>query len=357
MTESMKAIVYEGPENMVLEDIQKPVAGPDDVVIRVKYVSICGGDMHSYRCGYGSKPGRVLGHEYCGYVDSVGKNVQGVGVGDRVWGMQADVCGACWYCQNGDYGNCSNVLESVTGHGKQGAMAEYLKIGPVSLGNNLHKIPDSIPDLEATLIEPFTVGHDMVAGNVELGDNVLVIGAGMVGNAIMQFAKLSGAASVTMSDVSDYRLDMAKQCGADHVINSAKEDVLEAVQRIYGPNRWYYGESGRCDVGFETAGVANTVNDVIGAVKAGGKVVLVAPSERDVNLNLAQLINKYQQIVLPLGGSGAEETIKAMAEGKLLVEPLIAKIFPYTQATEAFENQANPENGMKTIIQMDLRSA
>ena len=356
MSESMKAIVYRGPGEMVLEDVEKPVAGPKDVIIKTKYVSICGGELHTYRCGYGQEPGRILGHEYIGYASEVGDEVEGVKVGDRVWGMTANVCGKCWYCEQGDYYHCSNILENVTGNGVPGGMAQYVKLSPAVLGQTIHKIPDSIPDTHATLIEPFGVGADEVAGNVKEGDKVVVIGCGMIGNAIIQFAKLAGAGSITAVDVSPARLEIAKQCGAEYVINSAEEDVLEAIQKIYGPNRWFYGESGRCDVAFETAGVGDTVNNAVDCVKAGGKVVLVAPSERNVNLNLAPVINKQPQFVIPVSGSHIPDVIEAMSTGKLIVEPLITDIFPYTKATEAFETQAHPEKGMKALIQMDAEA-
>jgi len=357
MSETMKAIVYRGPENMVLEDMEKPTAGPKDVVARVKYVSICGGDLHAYRCGYGQVPGRVLGHEFIAYAEEVGEEVEGVKPGDRVWGMNFNFCGECWYCEHGDYGNCSNLLENVTGQGIPGGMGQYVKLSPAILGQTIHVIPDSIPDLHATLIEPFGVGADEVAGNVNEGDKVVVIGCGMIGNAIIQFAKLAGAGSITAVDVSPARLEIAKLCGADHVINSAEADVLEEIQKIYGPNRWYYGESGRCDVAFETAGVANTVNDAVNCVRAQGKVVLVAPSERDVKLNLAPVINKQPQFVIPVSGMHIADVIDAMDKKKLVIDPLITDVYPYTQATEAFEAQAHPVKGMKALIQMDADAA
>ncbi len=353
MSEMMKAIVYRGPQNMVLEDMEKPVAGPDDVVICVKYVSICGGDLHTYRSGYGQVPGRVLGHEYIGYAEQVGENVEGINVGDRVWGMSANVCGTCWYCERGEYEHCYHVLEYVTGHGIVGAMAQFVKLSPAVLGQTIYIIPDSIPDTHATLIEPFGVGADEVKGNVKPGDKVVVIGSGMIGNSIIQFAKLAGADSITAVDVSPARLEIAKLCGAENTINSAEEEPLDAIQRIYGPNKWYYGESGCADVVFETAGVGNTVNDAFSCVRAGGTVVLVAPSTRDVNLNLAPIINKRPQIVVPCSGTATKQVIEAMADGKLVIDPLITEIFPYKRATEAFEAQDHPERGMKALIQMD----
>ncbi len=353
MAETMKAIVYEGPGEMVVEDVDKPVCGPDDLIIKTKYTSICGGELHTYRCGYGQEPGRILGHEYVGYADEVGENVEGIEVGDRVWGMEVGVCGECWYCQNGDYFHCSSILDHVTGNGVPGGYGQYLRIRNAKLGENVHKVPMDIPEIHATLIEPFGVGADEVAGNVQPGDNVVVIGCGMIGNAIIQFAKLAGAGSITAVDVSEPRLEIALQCGADHTINSAKEDVLEAIQKIYGPNRWFYGESGRCDVAFETAGVGDTLKNAIDCVKAGGKVVLVAPSERDVNINLAPVINKQPQFVIPVSGTHIKDVIEAMKKGDLVIDPLITDILPYTKAAEAFEMQANPEKGMKTLIQMD----
>lgn len=355
MAETMKAIVYKSPGEMEVEERPKPTAGSDDVVIKTKYVSICGGELHTYRSGYGDVPGSILGHEFIGYAEEVGENVEGIKVGDRVWGMSANICGTCWYCEQGDYGNCSHVLEHVTGHGIPGGMAQYVHIAPAVLGQTIYKIPDNIPDQEAALIEPFSVGcAEVNEAQVQPGDKVVVIGSGMIGNAIIQFAKLAGAESIIAVDIADGRLELAKACGADYTINSMKQNVLEEVQKIWGPNEWYYGESGRADVAFETAGVGDTVNNAIDVVRAGGKVVLVAPSERNVNLNLAPVINKQPKFIIPVSGAYAKPTIEAMAEGKLVVKPLLSQIFPIDQAKEAFETQANPDEGMKVLIEMDV---
>lgn len=337
---------------MQIEEIEKPSAGVKDVVIEVKYSAICGGELHTYRTGSGDAPGSILGHEFLGTVEEIGSEVEGVKVGERVWGMSANVCGECWYCQNGDYGRCSHVLEQVTGHGVPGGHAQYVLISNAILGITLHKIPDSIDDKRGTLVEPFSVGCAEVAeAHIKEGDKVVVIGAGMIGNAIMQFAKLAGA-EVVVADVVDSRLDIALQCGADHVVNSAKSDLLEEVQRIWGPNEWFFGPSGRADAVFDTAGVGSTLNDAVSVIRAAGKLVLVAPSEKDVSLNLFPVIYKNPEILVPMSGAYAAQTIEAMAEGKLVVDPLISEVFPLGDAVEAFETQSNPANGMKVLIDM-----
>lgn len=352
MNSKIKAIVYRGPGNMQIEEIDKPEAGPSDVVIKVKYSAICGSELHTYRSGFGDAPGTILGHEFIGYAEEVGSNVEGIAVGDRVWGMSANVCGKCWYCESGHPERCSHVLEQVTGHGAPGGHAQYVLISNAMPGITIHKIPDSINDERGALIEPFSVGCAEVAeAHLQEGDKVVVIGAGMIGNSIMQFAKLAGA-EVLISDVVDSRLDIALQCGADHVVNSAKEDLLEAVQRIWGPNEWYFGPSGRADAVFDTAGVGNTLNDAVSVIRAAGKLVLVAPSEKDININMYPVIFKNPEILVPMSGAYAPQTIEAMSQGKLVVDPLISEIFPFNKAVEAFETQANPAKGMKVLIDM-----
>lgn len=354
MKQSMKAIVYRGPGKMEIEELPVPEIADDGVLVRTKYAAICGGELHTYRCGYGDPEGSILGHEFIGFVEKAGSDVKGLKVGDRVWGMSADVCGTCWYCENGDYAHCSNVLKYVSGHGEPGGMAQMLVIRHAALGQNIHIIPESITDKQAALVEPFSVGCAEVSeAAVQPGDKVVVIGCGMIGNSIIQFAKLAGAESIIAVDVSDVRLEMAARCGADEIVNSMNEDVLAAVQRIWGENRWFFGESGRADVVFETAGVASTVNDAVAAVKAGGKLVLVAPSERDVSLNLGPLINKAPKVIIPVTGAYAVPTIEAMAAGKLVVDPLIAEVFPLERAAEAFAAQSDPNNGMKMLIEMN----
>jgi len=352
VAKKIKAIVYRAPEKMEIEEIDMPKAGPKDVVIKVKYSAICGGELHTYRSGSGDAPGSILGHEFIGYTYEVGSEVEGIAEGDRVWGMSANVCGKCWYCQNGDYGHCSHVLEQVTGHGVPGGHAQYVLISNAVLNVTIHKIPDSINDMQGALVEPFSVGYAEVAqADIKEGDKVVVIGAGMIGNSILQFAKLAGA-EVLISDVVDSRLKIARDCGADYTVNSAKCNLLEEVQRIWGDNEWYFGPSGRADAVFDTAGVGSTLNDAVSVIRAAGKLILVAPSEKDVPFNLFPVIYKNPKIIIPMSGAYAAQTIEAMADGKLVVDPLIAQVFPFNKAIEAFETQVNPANGMKVLIDM-----
>ena len=352
MNNKMKAIVYCGPGNMQIEEREKPQAGPSDVVIKVKYSAICGGELHTYRTGSGDAPGSILGHEFIGFAEEVGKDIEGIVPGDRVWGMSANVCGECWYCKNGHYESCSHVLEQVTGHGVAGGHAQYVLIKNAVPGVTIHKVPEVITDEQGALIEPFGVGcSEVVGAGIGHRDKVVVIGAGMIGNAIMQFAKLAGA-EVLIADVVDSRLDVALQCGADYVVNTCKKDLLETVQEVWGPNEWFFGPSGRADAVFDTAGVGDTLNQAVSVIRAAGKLVLVAPSETDVKLNLFPVIYKNPDIIVPMTGAHVGQTIEAMAQGKLVVDPLIGQIFPLNEAALAFKTQENPENGMKVLIEM-----
>lgn len=351
----MKAIVYRGPKNMVIEERPMPEITAQDVLIKIKYVSICGGDLHIYRAGIGSHwEGQIMGHEFIGYAEKVGSAVQGLQPGDRVWGMNAMPCGECVQCKAGNAWGCYNLLDRVTGQGLPGGMAQYIVHTNAILGATIFKIPDSIPDKHAALIEPFSVGCSAVKQTQLSGaDNVVIFGAGMIGNAVLQFAKLAGVKSVTVSDVAEGRLDIARACGADYIINPAKEQVLPRIQELFGPNRWFHGESGAVDVAFECAGVTATLKSAIEILRAGGKLSLVALSEGDVSFELSPVVFKRPQFIIPTCGGEILETIEAMAAGQLIVEPLLTGIFPLEKATEAFETQANSKNSMKVLIEMN----
>lgn len=349
MPDKMKALVYRAPLDIRCEDVEIPEVGDEDVLIKVISCAICGSELHCYKKGMEGFPGRIMGHEYIGAIAKKGKKVAGFEIGDRVWAMTALPCGICDFCQKGDYVNCYNILKRCTSHGNPGGMAEYVYI-PQAL-NGMFKFPDEISDKEAVFLEPLSFCHMVVErAGVRENDKVVVFGAGAIGNGMMQCCKILGAKSIII-DKSELRLNIARECGADYVINRNKEDVFERIQEIFGVSYWYHGLSGNADVSFDCAGGEDCFRTAVSVTKNGGTIALVAPSETMVGINLHEVVFKHQRIIQP-GGNNVLQTVDLMIKKRFRIDPLISHRFSLAEGSKAFATQADSQISMKVIIDM-----
>lgn len=272
----MKAVVKQkdGYDNMAYTDIPEPEATGDLVKIKVAYTGICGTDLHSFKGTYAStKTPVVLGHEFSGVVTQVGPEVKDIKVGDRVTSETTfATCMHCPSCESKDYNLCSNRQ----GIGTQinGSMAEYV----VSREESVHKLPDNVSMLSAALTEPLACGvHASIEkGNVQKGDIVCVFGAGAIGQMVAQVCKARGATVLVAGLASDAeRLALARQNGADRVIDQSSEDIDAIVKELTGGNG--------VDIAFECSGAVPAVNKALQIVRRKGKVVQmgVFPKEKE----------------------------------------------------------------------------
>lgn len=360
MGNKMKALVYHAPHELSVEERELHEVGPDDVIIAPTACTICGGELHCFRAGVEAREDRTFGHEYIGVVTEVGENVTAVKPGDRAWGMVSHPCGKpdCEICNSGFWWMCPDTLIHCTGHGERGAMAEYVWLDRAEGGNGgVTKIPDSIPDSVAIFLEPLSFTHAVVEqSGVKEGDKVLVFGAGFIGNTIMQHAKMKGA-EVIVIDKSAYRLEKAKEFGADHVINATTEDVRARVKEIWGAGRWYHGECGQADVAIDACGGEDALRNAVHLLHMGGTLSMIAPSEELVGVNLHELVFKQLQFKTP-GGNDVKETLELMEQGVYDEIPgLVSHHFPLEEAPLAFETQANPYISMKVIVDIHPEQA
>ncbi len=233
--ETMRAVV-KAREGRGAEPRTLPVpgAGPGEVLVRVRSCAICGTDVHIYQWNswaaanvakaYSSLP-RILGHEFSGEVVRVGEGVTRVKIGDRVAAETHLPCGDCYLCRTGNGFNCQNIRRF-----KNGVYAEYALIPEFSC----EKLPDSVSYEIGSMLEPFSVAVHGAGKARMVGDSVAVVGAGPIGLFTVKLARAMGAAKIFASDVSDYRLDLAKKAGADVVVNAGREDVVKAVREGTG---------------------------------------------------------------------------------------------------------------------------
>src|SRR5262245_41308325 len=224
----MKALVKkEAAPGIWLQDIPEPPVGPNDVLIEIAKTAICGTDMHIYKWDEWAQKTipvpMAVGHEYCGRVVEVGRQVRGFNIGDRVSGEGHITCGYCRNCRAGRRHLCRNTIG--VGVNRPGSFAELLSIPAV----NAFKIPDNIPSNLAAIFDPFgNATHTALAFNL-VGEDVLITGAGPIGIMAAAIARHVGARFVVVTDVNDYRLDLAKQMGAHRAVNVTKEKLKDVM--------------------------------------------------------------------------------------------------------------------------------
>jgi L-iditol 2-dehydrogenase len=338
----MKAAMYHSLDKIVIQDVPKPEVGSDEVLVEMKACGVCGSDLMEWYLR--SRAPLVLGHEPAGVIVEAGKNVKDFSVGDRVFAHHHVADLTCYYCKHGDYTLCPQFAQT---HLEPGGFAEYFKVPAPNLQLDTLKLPDSLSFEEATLIEP--VGCCIRAQTkvgVQKGDSVAVVGAGPSGIIHAILAKIAGASQVIVTDLVDYRLKMAKQLGADLVVNSQKENVLEKVRLAT--------ESKGADIVIVTAPNAKAVEDSVQMARRGGKILLFAPTQPDQYARLSPHRLFFSEItVVPSYSVSHIETRKALqliGSGTLKAKELITHRFPLSQTHEAFQTAAKSKECLKVVV-------
>jgi threonine 3-dehydrogenase len=274
----MKALVKLRPEKGIwMEDVPKPSVGVNDVLIKIKKTAICGTDLHIYKWDDWSqkniKTPLVIGHEYVGEIVDMGRGVENLKIGDRVTGEGHIACGHCRNCRRGKLHVCENSIS--VGVNRDGAFAEYLSLP----ATNAVKLDPRIPDEIATIMDPFgNATHTALAFSV-LGEDVLITGAGLIGNMATAICKFAGARYIVVSDMSEYRLNIAKKMGATITVNLSKgETIGQAVKDL---------KMRGFDVGLEMSGAPTAFCDMINHMYNGSKIALlgILPNSTTVDWN------------------------------------------------------------------------
>src|ERR671912_706938 len=302
-----------------LQDIAKPVPGPNDVLIRVKRSAICGTDMHIYNWdAWAQKTIPVpmaVGHEYCGEVVEIGSEVSGFKVEDRVSGEGHITCGHCRNCRAGRRHLCRNTVG--VGVNRPGAFAEYLVI-PAA---NAFKLPDAISNDIAAILDPFgNAVHTALAFNL-VGEDVLITGAGPIGIMAVAVARFVGARHVVITDVNDYRLDLARKMGATRAINVSRESLDDTMKEL--------GMQEGFDVGLEMSGNATAFRDMLRTMHHGGSVAILGIPPDETSIDWNQVIFKGLTLKGIYGREMFETWYKmaALIQSGLDLEPIITNHF------------------------------
>ncbi|MCR5580198.1 MAG: galactitol-1-phosphate 5-dehydrogenase [Pseudobutyrivibrio sp.] len=336
----MKAGVVHAKDDIRFEEIDKPKAEPGKVVVKVKYTGICGSDVprvNGDACHYYPN---VLGHEFSGVVDEVGEGVTRLKKGDKVAGIPLVPCMKCEDCQKGNYSLCKHY--SFIGSREFGSFAEYVSVPEL----NALKFDDSVSFEKAALFEPATIAlHGLRRVGYVGGKNVAILGGGTIGLLTMQWAKIFGAKSVTVFDILDDRLELAKKIGADYGVNSGKDGYMDEVKKIT--------EGRGFDYVYETAGNTITMKMAfkLAANKAG--VCFIGTPTRELSFTVDEweqmnrkeftLTGSWMSYSSPFPGDEWTLTAHYFKTGELKYDDsFIFKKIPLKDIASAFEMYKTP---------------
>ena len=342
----MKAVmkVAPGVGHIELRDIPEPEARAGQVKLKVHSTGICGTDIHIYLDEFKSHPPVVLGHEVAGEVVALGDGVEGVEVGERVTTeTYFSTCGACRYCRNGQTNLCLNRRS--IGSAVNGGFTQYLVVP----AGNLHRLPEAISFREGALTEPLAcVVHGVLlnAPTVRAGDMAVIAGPGAIGLLTLQVVKAAGADAIVLgTDADRQRLDLARQLGADHVVNVQADDPGPLVRDLT--------EQGMgADVVYECSGAGPAALQLLDLVRRRGRYVQIGLFGKPVSWDLDQLC--YKELVATGSNASTPESwlraIRLLNQGIVKTEPLITHTFPLRNWESAFEI-FRQKGGIKTLLQ------
>ena len=342
----MKALLLSEYKKLAVVDMPTPEIANDEVLVRVKACGICGSDIHGYDGSTGRRiPPLVMGHEAAGVIERTGRAVEGFAPGDRVTFDSTVSCGKCEFCRSGRINLCDNrtVLGVSCGdYRRHGAFAEYVSV-PARI---LYHLPDTLPFERAALIEAVSIAVHAVSRRVPSpDDDVVVIGAGMIGILVIQVLKSKGCRNIIAVDVDPQKLALATRMGATRTVNAKDGDVPAAVRGLTG------GKG--ADVSFEVVGHTDTVQTSIRCLRKGGTAVLIGNLSPKVELPLQEVVSREISVLGSCASNGEiPQCIELLASGTVNVDPLVSLRAPLDAAPGLFERlYAGDKNLMKVILE------
>jgi L-iditol 2-dehydrogenase len=344
---TMQAAVFHGANDLRVEEVPRPTAGPGTVVLEVERCGICGTDSHIVR-GRFPAPNLplIIGHEFAGTVVEVGAGVTHVAEGDRATADINVSCGTCWYCRHNQKLFCPYVRQ--LGVHDAGGMAEYV----LAPGANVYRLPDTLPFDHAAFIEPLACaihGQDRVG--VGVAETVLVIGAGPMGLAHTAMSRLRGASRIIVSEPDAQRRDRALRLGADVAVDPLEgglDDVAELTEGR-GP-----------DVVIEAVGASATYAQAIELVRRGGRVLAYGAAPPDASIELRPFDVYAKELTIVGSYAGSYETwpkaIDLIASGRFDPSEIVDSVRPLGDVMEAIESLESDKSVVKVQVQIGTAS-
>lgn len=345
----MKALVLTEYNHLELQDVVKPTPNPNDVLVRVQAVGICGSDVHGMDGSSGRRvPPIIMGHEASGIIAEVGSDVRGWAVGDRVTFDSTVYALDDWYSRRGMY-NLSDGREVVgvstgtperPGFKRQGAFAEYVTV-PQHI---LYAIPDNVSFTQAALVEPVAVAlHALSLTPIQINDSAVVVGAGMIGLFVIQALKLAGCGTIIAIDLDDDRLALAQELGATHAIQAQAGTVAQQVQALT------HGRG--ADVAFEVVGAGPTVKTAIACVRKGATVTLVGNLAPTVEIPLQAVVTQQLRLQGSCAINGEYEAALALiSSGRINVNAILSAEVPLSEGADWFKRLYAKEKGLIKVV-------
>jgi len=339
----MKALVKTAPApGVTLMDVPVPAIGPGELLIRVEKVAICGTDVHIYEWNAWAQrtiaPPQILGHEFVGRVAEIGDGVTGFSVGERVSGEGHIVCGVCRSCRAGRRHLCTNTVG--VGVNRDGCFAEFLAI-PAS---NAWHVADSIPSRVAAIFDPFGNATHAALSFDMVGEDVLITGAGPIGVMAVAIAKHVGARNVVITDVNDYRLDLATKLGATRAVNVTR-DSIEATMKDLGMIGF--------DIGLEMSGNGQAFEQMLESMHNGGRIALLGIAPGPVSIDWDEVVFRGLTIKGIYGREIWETWYKmqTMLQSGLDIAPVITHELAFEDYEAGFAAMISGQSG-KVVLDM-----
>ena len=341
----MKALVLKEYNSFVWEDVETPVCGANDVLIKVEACAVCGSDVHGMTGSTGRRlPPIIMGHEAAGIIAECGSNVDNYKIGDRVTFDSTVFCNACDQCVAGKRNLCDNrkVLGvSCVEYRMDGAFAEYVAVP----AHTLYKLPDNVSFVQASMIEPLSVAyHAITRTEIPYAGTAVVVGVGTIGMLTVQILHTLGVSNIIAVDIDADKLALALQHGANHGIDSNEPNAADQIKKLTAK-----GEG--ADVCYEATGLDVTVNLGLAVVKKGGKMVLIGNVAPAVELPLQWVVAREISLFGSCISAGEYPTcLDLIAKGKVDVDSIISKVVPMAEGNKWIHAVAEGEQGLTKIV-------
>lgn len=333
------------PFNFEYVDIPIPQAGDDEVLVKLAYMGICGSDMHMYhgKHPYMSYP-VIPGHEMSGVIETVGPKVEGYSAGDKVLVYPEVICHNCYSCKMGRHNVCEHL--KVMGVHMDGGATRYLSVKPF----NLCKAPDNLDCELIPLAEPLAVGIASVKRSAHYRQaNIVIVGAGTIGNLTAQAAQAMGASRVMITDVKQKKLDYAKECGISYCVNTENVSLKEAIIEVFGPER-------KADIIIDCAANTNVFNSIMEAARKNSTVVFTGNYNNRVDFNIPTMQRQEISLIghILYVKDDIYEALDMLGNGRIYIKNFITQRYNLEQIHEAFAFvDKNPDDVIKPIVKLN----
>jgi len=340
----MRQAIMISPGVIEYREIAKPDSpGPGEVMLKIERIGICGSDVHVFHGEHPATPYPVVqGHEYSATVHKVGEDVTAVRPGMKATAWPQLVCGTCGPCLRGQYNACQEL--KVQGFQAPGVAQDFFVVPE----ERIILLPDSMSLDQGALVEPAAVGAHSTGRSTGIkGKNVVVSGAGTIGNLVAQFARARGAAKVLITDISEYRLGIARNCGVEGVLNVSEIPFEDGVKAFFGSEGY--------QVGFEAAGVQQSLDVLMANIEKGGDIVILGVYAENPTVNMYYLgeheLNLFGSMMYRK--EDYQEAVKMIDSGKIKTTPLISKHFSFEAYLEAYQYiEKQGDRTMKVMIDL-----